>query len=726
MPSPKLKFDLCQTFFTDPDRYNKAGQISLTSVDLFFRSKPDSNGRTSSGKVNPGVTVYIVKTVDDAPDLRNIFQESRARVTNQNIVAFSDGSGATNFKFRKPVKLQTGFTYGIGVIFEDPGFELWESVAGDKIVGTATTSGGSNQLIRDGKLYKFNYDPDSRFMTERADRDLVLKLYAAQYTANSATATYVNPKYEFFTTSSNNGRFKAGEYVYQTVANASGNVTFTAGNKYIEAATTGGANLELVSPGEKLVLFSNSTYRQVVEVLNAVNSTYIDITSNIVATNATTNFMKPPIGRAYNIDKSKNRLYLVDSNANSTLKFAAGAAVLYGEDSVANAVISSIDTVSVDRVRVAGDITSDSRGTVNLNITFAEANTTSGYDLSLGRQRRVQFNRFESQRFNHHDARVVSRSLEVDQAGLFRSSSTLDDGSTYLIDRVSVLANATINVSASNSELYTSPSLPPAVDVFTLTADISNTYTTTDANSVTIDSEVDGPNLARSRHIGKKVTFANNRFAEDVRMFMTAYKPANTDILVYARVHNSADEDAFDDRAWTPLEYKDNGDKYSSTEDENDFIEFELGLPQYAETANVLPGTFTTSNNSAVINATDAVDPTSYVANNDLIKIYNPLIPEDYVIATVVNQNTTSITVGETILSPDYNNVIGSGFKVDRLKYYNTAFNNIINDNVARYYNSSMIEFDKFDSMQIKIVMLADTTYVTPRVDQIQVIGVSA
>ena len=132
--SPKLTFDLVQTFYTDPDRFNRSGEITLTSVDLFFKNKPDGNGRTSSGRVNPGVTVYIVKTIDDRPDLRNIFVQSRARVTNENIVAFSDGSGATSFRFRKPVRLKTGETYGVGVIFEDPGFELWESIAGERIV----------------------------------------------------------------------------------------------------------------------------------------------------------------------------------------------------------------------------------------------------------------------------------------------------------------------------------------------------------------------------------------------------------------------------------------------------------------------------------------------------------------------------------------------------------------------------------------------------------------
>ena len=106
-----------------------------------------------------------------------------------------------------------------------------------------------------------------------------------------------------------------------------------------------------------------------------------------------------------------------------------------------------------------------------------------------------------------------------------------------------------------------------------------------------------------------------------------------------------------------------------------------------------------------------------------MIKIYNPLLPQNYIVAVVAAANTSTITLGRAIAN---NNVVGSGFKVDRLKYYNVAFNNNTNDNVARYYSSSLVEYDKFDSMQIKIVMLADTTYKVPKVDQIQVIGVSA
>ena len=112
------------------------------------------------------------------------------------------------------------------------------------------------------------------------------------------------------------------------------------------------------------------------------------------------------------------------------------------------------------------------------------------------------------------------------------------------------------------------------------------------------------------------------------------------------------------------------------------------------------------------------------IANNDLIKIYNPLFPQtNYQVAAVKEANATHITIGGVV---ETTNVAGTGYKIDKLKYPNVAFNNINNTNISRYYNSTLAEFDAFDSMQVKIVMLADNTYKVPRIDQIQVLGVSA
>jgi hypothetical protein len=71
-------------------------------------------------------------------------------------------------------------------------------------------------------------------------------------------------------------------------------------------------------------------------------------------------------------------------------------------------------------------------------------------------------------------------------------------------------------------------------------------------------------------------------------------------------------------------------------------------------------------------------------------------------------------------------NIVGNGFSIDKLDLKYTAFNNILNDNVARYYNSSMVEYDSFDSMQVKVVLLAANSNLVPRLEDLRAIGVSA
>lgn len=725
---PIPEFDVIQTFYADPNRVSNSGVVTLTSVDLYFKSKPNINGRTSSGRSRPGVVVSICATKEDEPDISRVYGQSYSRLAYEDIVAFTDASGAATFAFSSPIELETGQSYGIVVNFDDPGYELWENVSGERLIGTNNPSPGSN-LVKDGRLYAHT---NAGVLTPRGDRDLKFAINCAKYTANTVNEAFVNPAYEFFTTVTETGRFLAGEWAYQTVANATGNVAFVANTTRITSTTSGGIDFTGSSPtvkaGDKLVLFSNSTFNQVVQVLNVINSTAIDVSSRIAHSNTSTRLMKPPIGRVYYTDKSKHDLYLKYSSANGSLSFSANSNLVYGEDSRASALIDSVDNLSVDRVKLAADASNPLRGNIDLKLSVAESNSTPGFDLSLARQRPIRLNEVLTRRWNHHDGFIVSRSNEVNNAGLLRSAATLDDTVTYQIDRVSAVVNAVFTVNESNTALYRSPRVPRSLDMYVMSTNISNTYTTTDANSVVVDSEVSGPYLATSKHITKKVTFANNRFAEDCRVFISAYKPADTDILVYAKIHNSADSDAFDDHAWSPLEYKQNADKFSSSENENDFVEYELGFTQYPDSANVLPCTVSTtlSSNSVTVSGGgfgSTQNMVNYLVAGDIIKLYNPLIPEDYIIDVVSAASNTTITLQNAISD---NNVVGNGFKVDRLKYYHTAFNNQTNDNVCRYYNTSKVEFDKFDSMQIKIVMLSDKTYITPRIDEIQVIGVSA
>jgi len=232
---------------------------------------------------------------------------------------------------------------------------------------------------------------------------------------------------------------------------------------------------------------------------------------------------------------------------------------------------------------------------------------------------------------------------------------------------------------------------------------------------------------AHAKGVTKKVNFGPDRAAEDIVVFLTAYKPSNTDIKVYARIHNNLDtEDEFDDKDWTLLQLKDGNNIVSSATNDQDYIELTYGFGLFPNSSFTFGGVVSTTNASSTINGsgTDFTNATSNVIAGDLIKIYQPLFPNNYQIA-VVNSvtNTTQITIKGTTTN---NGILGDGLKIDKLAYKFQAFNNILQDNVVRYYNSSMVEFDTFNTMQIKIVLLSDNSSLIPRVDDIRAIGVSA
>jgi len=653
-------FSMVQTFYADPDIVKGASEVTLTSVDLFFKNKPSQDG-SASGNPNAGVAIAICEVENDQPNLQKTFAYSLAYKDYSRIYSFGDASSSTTFSFNQPLKLATGRFYGIVVMLEDPGYTLWVNKTGDRLVGTNIPSPGVNSN-KDGKLFSRN---SSGVYNALSDTDIKFTLRCAKYIAQSDKKIFVNRDYEYFTVTDQVGNFYGGEYVWQNTAPEAGTIDVTQGNNTIVGTTT---TFSTLVENQFLVLQSG-TASQVVRVTEIVNNTIITVSDLVEFTNAAASFVNTVVGKVYIQDRVRNKIYLSDSTAN-TIYFGAGNTII-GADSGATANIVSVDNITLDRVRLRGSIRSPANGLVETAIK-GTGKVGTDFIYSEANLDRVKINNQQAYNITGYDSHVLSRSNEVQLATLY-----------------------------SNSDLF-----------------IDKKSLKIEADYLVI--------VALSKHIGTKVQFSNDKFAEDVRMFMVAYRPKGTEIRCYARVHNSKDPEAFDDKAWTPLEFVQNGAKFSSTEDETDFIEYELGLPQFSESANSLPGTFTTaldSNSIAAANATFS-NITTFVANNDVIKIYNPLFPlTNYQVAVVKEANNSHIVIGDKIRTT---NVAGTGYKIDTLKYPNAAFNNVNNTNVSRYYNSALAEFDAFDSMQIKIVFLADTTYKVPKIDQIQVLGVSA
>jgi hypothetical protein len=70
--------------------------------------------------------------------------------------------------------------------------------------------------------------------------------------------------------------------------------------------------------------------------------------------------------------------------------------------------------------------------------------------------------------------------------------------------------------------------------------------------------------------------------------------------------------------------------------------------------------------------------------------------------------------------------MVASGLKIDVVSDPYTAFINPQNGNIVRYYSQDLTEYDTFDTMQIKVDLLSDNVSVSPRINNIRALGVSA
>jgi hypothetical protein len=95
---------------------------------------------------------------------------------------------------------------------------------------------------------------------------------------------------------------------------------------------------------------------------------------------------------------------------------------------------------------------------------------------------------------------------------------------------------------------------------------------------------------SKSRYITRIVTLADGQDAEDLRVYLSAYKPPGSELAIYAKVLNSEDNDAFSDTRWVPMTLNASegfspASKYSKTENRNDFIEYVYDMPTFSTTA---------------------------------------------------------------------------------------------------------------------------------------------
>jgi hypothetical protein len=263
-------------------------------------------------------------------------------------------------------------------------------------------------------------------------------------------------------------------------------------------------------------------------------------------------------------------------------------------------------------------------------------------------------------------------------------------------------------------------------------------------NDYSLENTKNGRALAK--HITTKVNFAQGSSAEDLVIFIDAYRPPGTDVKVYAKIWNQNDSDAFDDKDWTLLTYDTNQTVYSVLGDLSTVNEYQFGFPTTPNTVFTSIGSVGVTQSNSTVTGTGTSFGLDY-RPGDLVSISSPLFANVYQIS-VVNAiaNDTSLTLTDNInvtslgsptgglnisllgrITPTTNNIgFSSTVAPGSFGYPLQVFNNINNGNVVRYYNSAMAPFDTYNSFQLKIVMLSSNVAIAPMIRDIRAIGVSA
>jgi hypothetical protein len=114
-------------------------------------------------------------------------------------------------------------------------------------------------------------------------------------------------------------------------------------------------------------------------------------------------------------------------------------------------------------------------------------------------------------------------------------------------------------------------------------------------NNLTTNEESNGGGDAQARYITKTVTLADGQDAEDLKAFITAYKPSSAGVNVYYKILHGEDGDTIDQRPWVNMTQVTNGEVVSDSENEEDYKEYEYTIPTGNLVADVVQYTNTQS-----------------------------------------------------------------------------------------------------------------------------------
>lgn len=512
---------ISQTFMIDRNE-SISTVIVIDKIDLFFKSKDQSKG----------VTVQIREVVNGYPGSK-IIPFSSVRKSSSDVNTSDDASVVTTFDFDGPVMLMTDKEYCFVVIPDgnSPDYNIFIGKTGqtDYLTGEVI-----NQDTDTGTLFT---STNNRAWTPYQDENIKYRIPRNDFEDSEGSISLSNKNSEFLAVSNVVGSFRQRERIALIPAsNNAGSISMSSTSNEIVGSGTDFDNLQI---GDTFAAYYSASEFEILEINNISSNTSLTVTKTPDNANASANYYSTVTGEISYIDTNAPAMIVVDeSNAKSGRVFESGRTIV-GEDSGAQANIVSVDNRHVNYIQpgIRRSNTTETRTSLSGTVFFEDTGTSSNVAMVFG----------DSNHFNTNKVVIKSRSNEI-----------LDGtGKSFVL----------------NIDMKSNGGSTPTVDY-----GISNIMAHTYNINGDITGETGSQGLAIAKYVAKPVQLADDLDADDIKIFLTGYRPPSTDINVYVKFQNTFDPTSSDSIPWTKLSIKSETSGFSSNSDRFNYKEFEYGL----------------------------------------------------------------------------------------------------------------------------------------------------
>lgn len=626
---------ILQTFFIREP--STVAGVFITSIDVYFASKDPSLG----------VTLEIRNVLNGFPGY-NVVPFSVKHLESSEVSVSANGTTRTRFTFDAPVFLENNneFAFCIKPDGNSPNYTVWVAEIGGVDVATNAPI-FNNSFV--GVMFTSS---NNRTWTPYQKEDIKFFINRASFSPLTATCVLNNDDSEYLTVDSILGKFSSEEKVY-----FSNNRITNTGNVSVTSTTVTNVNTTGFSSNTRVYIQSNtginSIVRRVVSVTNS-SAFVINATPTFSDTNAKVGTLSGNgefTGTAKSINYSNGFMIVGESTAN-TSSYVTPNTIVIAESTGASARVKSVDnrhySVFMPKfstlvppgaflgLALSGTSNTYVADTSSTSIPFEQSSTFIDKErIVMSRTNEILNNsgnkslrislpiQTTDERYSpvidtvkaagivignmiNNDANTAAFIVYNTSNGVFNVGDTVRDLSTS--------ANGTViyalNDGGANGRIIVDlgPTSTLRFGNNNTIKNVSNTSSNIVANAATVmttssvlaSEKTPGNGTALSRYISKKVILADGQEAEDLKVYVAAYKPASTDILVFAKFWNSTDNESFEDKHWTQLTT--NNTLLSSKANSLDFIEYIYNVPN---TEPVDQTAYLNANNSNILRYTN-------------------------------------------------------------------------------------------------------------------------